>query len=225
MDAQTKTPPRGSISGNLTNADLSDRTNPDRYTQAGVEQRQRASRERMIRPLAERSVEVALPVVTDWDAYWSGYECDEAAARQDAEWQQHLAEMDERRERVHAVMLEQWRSASWDPTASHIRTAINQRHGQHTAPRQVRATRVARTTTARRTAAMDGSASSGDDGGGELPSDPAPLGAEGRVAGSLWNPEPTVDEIHRDEHDRIRRRTRLLTTLGRLPLMDERWSS
>lgn len=122
------------------------------------------------------------------------------------------------------------RYADWrgGDVGAHLRGAHARSTRPHRHPNATRATRTGRATTQRRSAGMAASASStgGNDGGSDdLPHDPAPLGAVGRATGSLLNPDripPTVSEIHRAEHNRVRERTRTLGMLGALP---DRWSS
>jgi hypothetical protein len=98
-----------------------------------------------------------------------------------------------------------------------------------TAPRTTRVTRSTRSTTSHRTTSMSSSArrSDADDGGGDPPLDPAPLGAEGRATGSAsrspgpWLSPEVVVGLHREEHDRIRARKRYMAVVRGL---GEGWS-
>ena len=87
-----------------------------------------------------------------------------------------------------------------------------------TVPRTTRATRTTRTTTSSRTATMSSStrSSDADDGGGEPPGDPAPIGAEGRATGGAshdsgpWLTFIEEQRLHREMAQRARSRSRYM---------------
>ena len=129
----------------------------------------------------------------------------------------HMCPTPEETAEANRLTTESLRKGSWHPFTMSVRRSIVAR-AKNTAPRIARATRTSRITTGRRTTTMAASSSSGggDDSGGELPHDPAPLGAEGRATGGAsddsgpWLTSIEEQRLHREMAQRARSRSRYM---------------